>query len=189
MLILNSINAAFVHIPKNGGSGITEAINLCPPDTWFNYSTVGAHASIEKMLAQDIGRFIKKFIIQVRNPYQRFISAYYHQKSHHGLDFHEMIECLNDESKIFPDDKLLIPQHHFIKVSSSFQRNYFTEFKLQIFRLEDKDIWQYLRDNGYPVFERHIRKTQNKRIRLTNTQKEIIYNYYKKDFQKFGYKA
>lgn len=190
MLILNSINSAFVHIPKTGGSSVTTAVTHCLSDTWFLYENVGVHSSIQHFLNFDIGRFINSYIVQVRNPYERFISAYYHQLDAYGFSFEEMLEFLENKEKSFPDSKLIAPQYQYIKISTNFKRKYLKEFNVRIFRLEDQDIWSYLRYNGYPVYMNHVNKTKDKNITvesLSSIQKEIIYNYYKKDFGKFGY--
>ena len=190
MLILNSINTAFIHIPKSGGTSVSDAVKQCLPDTWFQYEDIGVHGSLQRLLTFDIGRFINNYIVQVRNPYERFISAYYHQKPEHGFSFQQMLEFLENNLEGFPDNKLLVPQHQYIKISPDFERRYSKEFTVRVFKLEDQSIWQYLRDNGYPVFARHARKTQNKSIvlnRLKDAQRETIYNYYRKDFGKFGY--
>lgn len=190
MLILNSINTAFIHIPKSGGTSVSDAVKQCLPDTWFQYEDIGVHGSLQRLLRFDLGRFINNYIVQVRNPYERFISAYYHQKPEHGFSFQQMLEFLENNLEGFPDNKLLVPQHQYIKISPDFERRYSKEFTVRVFKLEDQSIWQYLRDNGYPVFARHTRKTQNKSIvlnRLKDTQRETIYNYYRKDFGKFGY--
>ena len=189
MLILNSIRSAFVHIPKTGGTSVATAIKQCSSDHWFYDENSGVHASIQFMHGQDLGRFIDNYIVQVRNPYDRFISAYYHQLPDQQYTIDEMLNFL-DNNLTFPDTKLLTPQHQYIKINSDYIKRYSKEYTVSIFRTEDGDIWKYLRSLGYPVFERHERKSDKLFITvndLTNKQREIIYNYYKKDFGKFGY--
>jgi hypothetical protein len=60
---------------------------------------------------------------------------------------------------------------------------------MKFFKLEDKTIWPWLNDNGFSGIREKVSGAAqtDKKIELYDFQKEIVYNFYKQDFETFGY--
>lgn len=72
--ILRESRAIFVHIPKTGGSSIRELLGLPIGD--YSHPTAKEY---EKAFPEEWGRFYKFAV--VRNPWDRFVSAYFYNLS------------------------------------------------------------------------------------------------------------
>ena len=169
MIYLTKEQLAFIHIPKCGGTSVLNQIRKLPKYKWnIKY---GTHSGC------DVAEDFNNFIVQVRNPYERFLSAYHHQMYRgQNLSLHTILNYLkNDNAHFFTDYGILRRQCEWIDFK-----------KTKIFKLEEGTIWTYLNDLGYDINEKHS-KPQKRTISLTDEQKKIVYKYYKTDFERLGY--
>lgn len=188
----------FIHIPKTGGTGIESKLNLGHEENGFiikdNIAYQHSNYQYYKNLLgeENFNKFLKFSV--VRNPYTRIISDYFFIPVNNvafkgGKSFNEFLLLVKD---IVEQDKFLDnlyfdhfkPQHSFICNSDNklmidklfyFEKfNEIENFLFKNFRITDKQI----------ILKGNYKKDQ---IILTNEQKKIIYNLYKKDFDIFGY--
>lgn len=180
MLVLNKTNTGFVHIPKCGGRSVV--VQCQKFDHNHHGEITGTHSRASKILER--GYKLDNFIVQVRNPYTRFVSAYHHQieeqvgRLHWTLD--QILDCLyKGKLSEFPDPGILRRQVDW----------YEPKLNMKFFRLEDKTIWPWLNDNGFSGIQEKVSGAAqtDKKIELYDFQKEIVYNFYKQDFETFGY--
>lgn len=171
----SEINYIFCHIPKNAGTSITSRIK----------NNMG-HNIVDK---NKTNLLILAF---VRNPYDRFLSCYYYLRSggsKSDIDMSDSREYVGDyDISNFITDKLLKaslnqqhfrPQSYWIPNGADFIGRY---ENLQ----EDFDKMMDLINlprQTLPV----INKSKRENHILTDEQKEIIYQIYKEDFDRFGY--
>jgi len=179
-----------IHIPKTGTRSLYYAL------TELNVikKEYDRHMSIRevKSWVEDLGEVINddssdgtKFLIQVRNPYDRFLSMYNHlffslynfpedsaKLSQEEIDYieelslNEFVDFLikPDKRKIFISKvrtmikKKGLRQQYDPALIYKTQSSFLTGHitrTLRIFKLEDKEIWKYLNHLGYNVQEIH----------------------------------
>lgn len=178
MIYFTPERIAFIHIPKCGGTSVFTQIKKLKPGRWERYP--GAHATIKTLNKQDL--FFNEYLIQVRNPYDRFISAFHHQQTRKEIKDRVSLEkflqyLIDDNIKDYKDKGLLRRQINWLDESKN----------MKIFKLEEKTIWQYLQTIDTSIIEKHSKPFTDEKIKLTKEQKKIIYTYYKQDFERFGY--
>ena len=148
----------------------------------------------------------------MRNPYDRFLSFYFHSQIYNksNIDnFLDILETFNLEH-IRPGLDILntgpkyldplikewedilgltIPTTCYVENDGGISK------KINIYKMEDKDNWDIVSNNFLELFGKklgqlpHINKSENrKEIILTSDQKERIYKIYEKDFINFNYK-
>lgn len=193
----------FCHIPKTGGQSINKMFgwcNLAEKENSLKLNVGTGHAVTDKY------KFFNHFIFAfVRNPYDRLVSVYNFLKNGSQWDNHslspEMLGIKNDAYKLLngantfsdflkqkkfhtllEDSVLTLPQNTWIPHGADFigKVENFTE-----------DLTKLM---GIISFEwdgkvYSVNKTKNKNnYLLTKYEKEIIYDFYKKDFELFNYK-
>ena len=174
MILFTDKNIGFVHIPKCGGTSVTDQIKKLN-EGWIEIE--GIHTSPKKIL--DLGHDVKGWIFQVRNPYTRFVSAYNHMiKENNSISLNDILNYMIDEpdANLWPIEK----KGHRILFRKQL---YWYVSNMPFFKLEDKSIWRYL---NLKETISNTSKIKNK-IKLDDKQKEVIYNFYKEDFLTFGY--
>lgn len=165
----------FIHIPKTGGISIT------------NHNVTLEHRGHTKAKdIEDINDYYSFAI--VRNPYDRLLSTYHFYYNNkvtkrriaddiRKLTFAEFVDNMND----FSYDIQLVPQHEFISKDVDY-----------IGRFEQLDeSWKYVchitgaRYKKLPV----MNKTEHDdwEYVYNDNMKDRVYNYFKKDFELFGY--
>lgn len=200
----------FCHIPKTGGTSINAAFGwtyFCDPPPHIANETEGTlrphlnigteHRITDKHLYPDC--FVFTF---TRNPYDRFISHYNYIKKHgamfgdmfwspDGLDEHKknligetknISEFLRQkdlgEKMMQLDPVAVVPQHVWLPNGADFigkLENLDNDFKT-LTRILKKDL-------DLP----HLNVSIKEATELDKEEKQIIYEFYKKDFEIFGY--
>lgn len=205
---LKNHNIIFIHPPKCGGSSIAEALKK------HNYIgsklNKGAHKSI--IGNSKLNFTSDEYFITVRNPYSRFYS-YYHfciewdlkrangeiKLKSDSKEFHLNRSKLLKEMKfdgfvnLLKDEKLLNKFIIKYKLKHAFKKQvdwYLnqTKKKVNVFKLEEGTVWKYLRKLGYNVEPIHEKKSTYKTQKgYTDEQAEIVYKYFKDDFDNLNY--
>ena len=177
-MIIHSHETIFIHIPKNAGTSI---------ETYFANGSVriqpNKHADIyeiKKRFKNSYNNY-KKFTI-IRNPYDKMVSWYFYLKKQLGEQYNviEFNKWIKDPSKFWHINdpiSFLKPQYDWI------------DDTVEIIKFEN--------------LNKEINSFFNKKINLPVTNKsnhhhfsyyydkkssDIIYNRYKKDFDKYNYK-
>lgn len=184
MLILKENNLAFVHIPKCGGTSVTVQVRKYDKEHWDWIE--GTHTPPKLILSN--GHEIENWFFQVRNPYARFVSAYHHLQrwlTTWTWPVEQILLHLVEDA-----DVNLWPMEKGFRILFRPQVYWYVD-NMPFFKLEEKTIWTFLQENGFPDIQE---KTSNynplekeEQIVLTDKQKEIVYNFYKQDFETFGY--
>lgn len=194
MPICRNRKIAFIHIPKNAGSTIEQALDLKHRDNFYQeekikkYSVCPQHLTCEE-LSNEIDLSNYNIFTIVRNPYDRLVSEFYHSKTNFWTsklrhkpfaEFIHSISKLNLVERKYIFDGHLEPQYSFIK-------NW--QDKIKIFKYENlSECFKYLNDLYGPLNFGHENKShQNKSYKWTNELKNIVYSLYQEDFEKFGY--
>ena len=198
MVICHEKRCIFIHIPKTAGTSIEHFLrehglnNLELIGVRNGRSTHHYRASEIKNLFPNIFHNYYKFSI-VRNPYERLLSEYYwtpiknvgfksDKSKDEFLDYVEnVIKNGTYFSNIYHDH--FIPQYFFV-----YNKKINKIIVNQLFKYEDMEwVQTYLKQklkikNDFLV----LNKSEKKEI-WNESQKERIYNLYKKDFELFSY--
>jgi hypothetical protein len=172
---INLSDYIFCHIPKNAGSSIFQ----------FLANNAG-HSIVDK---KKTNSFVCAF---VREPYDRFLSCYYYLKSG-GKSFHS---DLSDRDKYIGDSDI----SDFIKNKLEFASQNQTHFRPQSYWIPNGADFTGRFETLQEDFDRlmGILNLPKENLPLTNfskrenytftpEEKEIIYQVYKEDFERFGY--
>lgn len=206
MPISYTYNTVFIHIPKCAGTTIEKMLGTCTPEEFFDFKKVPV--GNERMLLQHSTYLELKTALNiewknfyvfsvVRNPYSRLVSAYTYRKSiilngsNSELgDFSSFVQYLNMEK----NTRCNVFNRH-LETQSSFLKDETGNISpiIKIFKTEDmkecmsniKDITGVSFSNLYwskrsPISEEYQKV-------YTPETKEIVYNFYKEDFDNFGY--
>jgi len=206
MFHIKNTNLTFIHPPKCGGTSIAEELKA---KNLIEQFAVGAHATLK-----DIGDVGKEYLIIVRNPYNRFFS-YYHfmiewarkrirgelplkgqtkeffQKSIDKLleiKFEGWVNTLKDMKFPFWLEEHSIPMDAF-RCQTNWYLNY-TNKPVHIHKIEEGTIWPFLRERtGIKGLQnRHEKKSTFRTVNgYTDEQAELVYQYFKQDFEILGY--
>ncbi len=191
----NKHKVIFVHIPKTGGNAIVESL--------FGVSPKG-HKRLEKYYQANRGKFREyyKFTV-VRNPYDRFESAFYYLKKggisiydrRVFIDYLKDINDINDfVTKLVNSPALYNTVFNYIHFKPQY---YFLDGEIReksmdyIGKIETltKDYEIIARELGKTcsnLKKRNVNKSKSQ-VEMTQRTKDFIYDNYKKDFIVFGY--
>lgn len=203
----DSDSVLYIHIPKSGGSSIEHEASKNGWEESFSvrgkslneikhYRSSPQHFH-ERLLSEifDFNEFDLVFTV-VRNPFQRLKSEYYWQKAQ-GITskaptvwIARVIEEYSANKYIY--DNHIRPQIEFIPKSSNSK-----VFKLEDGAMEDVNSI-FFRGNRRGALSDFLDSFRNKNIakkskkeveveREFNANKEIIFEFYKADFETFGY--
>ena len=171
---LNNEQYTFCHIPKTGGTSVKKALNV----------RTESHKIFDR---KNSNCFSFAF---VRNPYQRFLSAYFFLING-GLGNKQTIEkekyIGNSDIDEFIKTKLInsldqehfTPQHHFIPDGVDYLG------KIETIQEDFNKICEIIGID--PIELPHENTTPKYDFQLTEEQKDVIYEIYKEDFIRFGY--
>ena len=177
-MIIQEHKAIFIHIPKNAGTSI---------ETLFTNKSFRIqpykHANIHEIKKKfpEIYNSYRKFTI-IRNPYDKMVSWYFYLKKQIGEDHNviEFSEWLKDPFKFWHVNDptyFLDSQHTWV------------DDTVVLIKYEnlDKELNQFFgKEINLPITNKsdhdHFSSYYNKE------SSNIIYNKYKKDFEKYNYK-
>ena len=177
-MIIDQHKTIFIHIPKNAGTSI---------ETYFANGSVriqpNKHADIYEIKRKFKNSYnnYRKFTI-IRNPYDKMVSWYFYLKRNLGENYNivKFNEWIKNPSKLWHiEDPIsyLKPQHEWVDETVEILK--FENLNKELSKFFDKEI-------KLPI----INKSNHKHY-LNYYNKEsldIIYNKYKKDFEKYNYK-
>ena len=186
----------FIHIPKNAGSSIERAL--------FNTEGAVSHMTALNRANEDIDLFNKSFKFAiVRNPYDRFVSAYEYLKqggrNNHDLEwskqniqhfqsFNEFVLALKD----IEYRKKITSWIHF-KEQAGFvcdEKNKVLVDYIGKYETLEKDFSHVCKEIGVSASLTHENKTPKRsdyKQYYTDESKAIVLDIYRRDFEVFGY--
>jgi hypothetical protein len=201
MPLFYKLKLFFIHIPKTGGTSVEDFLykktnTRKTIDTFFsgncsvrlNKHTL-QHSTYEELIkcSNNLNFNIKKLKVfaVVRNPYDRIVSELFYIgkiniDSNEKFVEEKIIDFLNDD---YHYDNHKLPQYKFVTHKGTLVQ------KITIMKNE------HLNDNmynyGFKDFDENANKTHRGKINyidmLSDKAKNLIYNYYKKDFELFDY--
>ena len=210
MPISYTYNLVFIHIPKCAGTTIEKILGTCtsrelygrtPTPRLGQYTTPQHLTYLQLKDKLNINWSDYHAFSVVRNPYSRFVSEYNYRKDlfektkrpeFNPRTFSNFIECLNKDAshRISAYDGHLETQSSFLKNETGS-----IESSVQIFKFEDlTSCWAMLEEKTGVKYSIDLwSRKSNVEIPYqefyTTETKNIIYNFYKEDFDNFGYSA
>lgn len=183
LLINNANQWAFVHIPKTGGTTITNILSEIDGTEFIT-----AHDSVRMVPG---GYFI--FTI-VRNPFTRLTSAWQHgvRKNKYNTSFSHFLKTIN------LNDLWILPQSFYFNAGKTKQKqinfvgkyeNFITDAKV-IFKKINVDINYIPHLNKNPIYDKHPNLKQEDYYKSFYTEewmKDWVRDNYKNDFKIFDY--
>jgi hypothetical protein len=166
----------FIHIPKTGGRSITQncfhnQFGQCAD--WYKY------------------RGYNKFITQVRNPYDRWESMYWHLKRHKEFeyDFNNwtiktiIVQCQGavNMNKYF--DRKGKDELKSLYMIMGKPMWYWIDREVEVHKLEEETIWKRL---GIKERKRNVGRNR-KEVTWSDEAQSMFTRYYERDFKQFGY--
>lgn len=164
----------FSHPTKTGGSSVEKAIK-----TKYDYIVHNHKPLCTKAQANKQG--IDFSFATVRNPYDRVLDMYnYFPKLKDNYTLNQFVKKLTkgEFKKVW-----FLAQHYYVE-----NNDYKVDDMLRIESFEED--WDRIikKKLGIDMEMLHVNKTKEiKAKKLTKNQKELVYNYYKKDFELLGY--
>lgn len=201
----SSNNLLFIHIPKNAGTSILEMNDT--PTKYGPLKRIGGFHSMSVKKAKELHPNNKVFIIQ-RNPYDRFLSAcayYCNRTNKEHLTPNQIIKILlsNDQKLQFdvlpkqnwgpsnkyhkldgkqtdlPTDCVFWPQWYWLK-------NTKPDFVIPYENLNE-NFEKFKKMTGINPNVKMPKTKSSKHRTMDNETKKLVYKFYKKDFDIFGY--
>lgn len=184
----------FVHVPKCAGNGLLRSL--------FGIGGM-RHSEIKQIMRKypEEYRTYRKISV-VRNPYDRFVSAFYYLKEggmgHFDEEFSRKYlhgySDVNDLAGALAADKLLRlnvlnwthfkPQVDFLTVEGVLVMDKIV--RLECLNDQYDSLVEYIGVKDYGVLRKHNATTRKDRD-LTEISKQIIYDLYREDFELLGY--
>ena len=174
---------AFIHIPKTGGTSLTNILNNID-----NTEIISVHDSIRVL---DVENYF--IFTVVRNPFTRLVSAYTHRvrKDEFKYDFQSFIKNY-DENHL---DTL--PQSYYINEGASEKKKISCILRYEKYEEDVKDLLKKLNYNSdiphlnrNPIYDKHPNLNQEKYYSAFYTEDwmiELVRERYKNDFKIFNY--
>jgi len=208
MPISYTYNTVFIHIPKCAGTSVEKILGTSSGIEYF--STIKRNINgtskspqhftyLELKSSLDIDWSLYYLFSVVRNPYARFVSGFKYRKQLYlstgrqdcnPIDFSTYVTNLTTEKvqRINKFDTHLETQSSFLKNESNQ-----LEPSIEIFKFENLEpCWTKLKEKTGVEFKNVFWSRKSKDDKPYNefyTQEtaDIIYNFYKEDFDNFGY--
>ena len=200
MPLFKKIKLFFIHIPKTGGTSIDNFLykkyniernvenffSSCPIKLnkhTLQHSTYEELVKYGKCLNIQINKY--KLLSIVRNPYNRIVSELFYNGF---IDINSTKEFVEIKIKDFLEDDYhydnhKTPQYKFVTYKNKLVKD--------IVILRTETLTEDMRKYGFADFDENANKTFRDKIDymnlLSDKAKNIIYDYYKKDFELFNY--
>ena len=177
-MIIDQYKAIFIHIPKNAGTSIEEYFG----NESFRIQP-NKHDDIHQIKRKfpELCKIYRKFTI-IRNPYDKMVSWYFYLKRNLGENYKiiEFNKWIEDPSKFWHADDPI----SYLKPQCEWINNTVEIIKFENLNKELNNFFNETID--LPVTNKSNR---NHYLEYYNKESlDIIYNKYKKDFEKFNYK-
>lgn len=184
LLINRSNKWGFVHIPKTGGTSITNILSNVP-----GTEKLVVHDSI-RVFTETQNYFIFCF---VRNPFTRLASTYYHEcrKLNKEISFGNFIKSINENYILY------LPQSYYINSGKGETNQISFIGRYETYK---KDVNYILKKIGYqhpiphlnrnPLYDKHPNLNQEKYYKYIYSEewmKDWVRERYKNDFRIFNY--
>lgn len=160
----------FIRIPRTASRSIAKTL----------FGKIEKHKTAKELKNQKGWKFAI-----VRNPYDRFISAYYQAGWDKDWDINEFVK---NHFEMLKDNHIALfrPQWEYLYENDQLLVDYIGRFE----ELDKswKDITKMLKINK-ALLPGHSKIPQEQRTKLNKDSKKILAEYYKKDFQLLGYKT
>ena len=185
-MIIQEPKTIFIHIPKTAGTSVESVFK---PYVRLN-NLVDRHATVHEIKNKLPGVYkdYNKFTI-VRNPYERMVSFYFYLKEYNELfrakwDI-SFIEWLNNPEKVeIPFNSDWIEKLGYFKNQEEWIDDTVTVIKYENLNKEINDFFN--KEINLPL--KNNTKHKNYKTYYNKQSFDIVYNRYKKDFEKFNYK-
>jgi len=197
MINIKDTDLTFIHIPKCGGTSITQALK---EKYEIEKCGVGVHSGTYNY---DKG---KEYVVSVRNPYDRCYSHYHFyvewtRKRLNGElplkrsreEYGKLLDLLEDIQfsgwvLALKDNKIIdyyVEEYGVDRDAFRCQVDWFKDTikPVHTFQIEKGDIFKFLN-----ITKKHSKKTTYKTTEYTQEQKNIVYDYFENDFKRLGYK-
>lgn len=204
----------FIHIPKSGGTSIVNSLtNIGAIEGHY----AGMHSTIrdvEKLNPPEVEYFIAQvrnpykryksgftYAIEWAQkrlngelPLKNFSKQFWKDKIEYlnDIKFEGWINLLVDEDKRNDYQNKFYNRHMFRPQMMwySYHKEQYEKYKhkMKFFKLETGEIWKFIQSLGFNVQPIHVKKSSLVKIKgYTEEQAEIVYNYFKQDFEIFNY--
>jgi hypothetical protein len=210
MILSRNNKFFFVHIPKAGGTSVTNAMKK------YNIGAVSygsAHSTIGNVLDMNAPS-VDYYIVQVRNPYSKYYSGYHYNvewakkrvdgeqplknksKQYYkdkfeflkDITFEGWINLLKDKNKLNEFTSLFNEKHLFELQKTWIECPVEIKNKVKVFKIETGLIWPFINSLGFNIKKTHLKKsTYRTQKGYTEEQAKIVYNYFEEDFKEFNY--
>lgn len=197
MSVFHKWKIIFIQIPKNASTSIFERLS-----NNTDLINQGNHTTFfDDMQNQDSELFESYFSFAVvRNPYDRFISAYEFasmDESFDKLNFNEFVKkCENNGYNFYLNEPIYFtPQFKFITIKNIILVDEYIKFEnlneewpKLVKKINTLHNFTPIKSNLNVINATPYKMNKNWEDYYTEETKEIIYNLYKKDFELFNYK-
>lgn len=200
MPVCNQHKIIFIHVPKTAGTTIEDALNLFQVNNLYdkhgklhNQSVTRQHLYGSEILEQCKINPKDYYIFSVvRNPYDRLVSAFHFIQNQRNLYIPEKIKQMSFDNFIrcgFKMDKF--ERRYIFDGHLELQTNYLDIDNINIFKFENlQECFDMLSarfniDNFKHCLKCTVRKPWEEYY--TPELKELVYNFYKEDFDRFKY--
>lgn len=177
--LINNHKIVFIHIPKSAGTSIRKG--------FFNGNYTGP---VMGHIPKEWESYFK--FAFVRNPYERFVSAYkMFKKNKSDMSIKEFYDITVNEKISYNDRETLKSKirHHTIPQLHPYNCLQFADFIGRYENLE-KDFKFVCEKNNIPFTNLpHLNKTKNDDYRsyYNDELKQLVYEYYREDLETFNY--
>jgi hypothetical protein len=178
----------FIHIPKTGGTYITNRFKHL--GLLFSDTVHTPACFIKKEYGDNYSKGIS--FTFVRNPYERFLSACKHNKVHLPSDIELLSELIVKGDIDWASKFSIFHYEHFFT-----QKHFITDFDNQTIIVDFIGKYETFKEDIFKLSKLGIDLTSNFKIKknvssnwkdiLTNKTKENIVKIYKEDFEILGY--
>ena len=177
----NNYKVLLIHIPKCAGTSCGQFLHKYATNhKWYNLNDGYYNDHIPLHVAKKIVDFDYS-IAFVRNPYDRFASKYSYLTE---FDYHPGYKgCTVDQ---FLDQRINLKDPGCWTPEGWRKQIEYIEGVDQIFKIEDHDPIKVLNHITGLNGKQEI-ANKSKKVFLTNTQKEKVYNIFKEDFERLYY--